>query len=64
VEKKVYGTGGFDDSKPGVGHFAGQADVELEAQRFGDLLLKESPDAPVLRVHAADDIALVQPEAK
>ena len=41
----------------------GRAEVDLEAERRGDLLAEEAPERAAVRVHAAHQLALVPAEA-
>ena len=54
----------LDRGDPLGRHFFGQPEVELEAERLGDLLGKEAAETASLRIDAADQLALVPADAE
>src|SRR4029453_12363022 len=53
---------GFYRRPPGLRPVARQADLEVEPERLGDLLVEELTERTVSRVDMADDLLHVQPE--
>src|SRR4029434_379649 len=50
----------LDPGNARAGDFGGQANVEIDAEGPGDLLVEELSERPVRRVHAVDDLLHVE----
>jgi hypothetical protein len=63
VQQHPHRSEGLDLCYPRAGDAGRKADVELDTERLRYLFVKESAQAPMLRIDAADEFALIPAKA-